>query len=621
MNKKTKEILKRLNQDKLQRHFSFNREHLNEKERTVEIAFSSETTVQRWFGGEILGHKSNEIRMDFLSSGSAPLLMDHNSKDQIGVIEKAHIDSDLKGRATVRFGKSKRAEEMFQDVKDGIRKNISVGYKVHDMTRVEEDVYRMTDWEPNEISLVSVPADTNVGIGRNEDKLSLYNINEETQGEVEMPPKDVQKAFENNADKTQTRSNDSSEVKIDTESITNEVRKQEVERINQIRSLSCDHNVPELGDKAIRDGISLNKFQSSILDYFKTDTVRHSEPQLVGLNKKESENFSLLRALDAIASGDWSKAGFEREASKEAGRLMGKEASKNSFFIPNDIAWNQGKRATQVAGTDNAGGYLVPDVHRADLFIEALQNSLVLNDLGATFLTGLNGNISIPALESGISAGWIGENANATEGAPVWGERTLSEKTISSYMPLSRKILRQSNPSIENLIRQEMIFAIAQGIQKAALEGSGVGNEPLGLLNLSGVNAVTFAALGNPTFKELVEMETSIDVDNALMGNLSYLSTTAIKGYLKTLKIDAGSGIMALNNNELNGHRFRGINGLTANTAYFGNWRDMLIGQFGSIEVLADRVTRSGQMDISMFADMDVAFRHAQSFVIGNGGV
>ncbi|MCJ8346899.1 phage major capsid protein, partial [bacterium] len=241
--------------------------------------------------------------------------------------------------------------------------------------------------------------------------------------------------------------------------------------------------------------------------------------------------------------------------------------------------------------------------------------------LCATVLTGLDGDIDIPALEAGVSAGWIAENGDATEGAPVWGQRKLSEKTVTSYMPLTRKILNQSSPQVEGIIRNQMMLAIALEIQRAALEGSGVANQPLGLKNLTGINSVSFAALGKPTFKELVEMESVVEADNALVGNMSYLTTTAIKGHLKTEKIDAGSGIMTLTGNQANGYNLRGVNGISSNQVYFGNWADMIIAQFGSVEILSNRVTRNGQLDISIFSDVDIAFKHPQSFVVGNGGI
>lgn len=133
--------------------------------RTVELSFSSEEPVARWEGLEILDHAPGSIRTERLQNG-APLLMDHNTRDQIGVVESVKFGSDRKGRAVVRFSRSTRADDIYRDVVDGIRVNVSVGYLIHETRKEGEDSYRVTDWEPYEISIVSVPADATVGVGR-----------------------------------------------------------------------------------------------------------------------------------------------------------------------------------------------------------------------------------------------------------------------------------------------------------------------------------------------------------------------------------------------------------------------------------------------------------------------
>ena len=119
------------------RDASFVRESVNVDERTVELSFSSEEPCQRWWGNEILDHGLTSVRLQRLNTGG-PLLVSHSSGDQVGVIVKASIGSDRKGRASVRFGKSARASEIFQDVQDGIRQNVSVGYRIHSMVLESE---------------------------------------------------------------------------------------------------------------------------------------------------------------------------------------------------------------------------------------------------------------------------------------------------------------------------------------------------------------------------------------------------------------------------------------------------------------------------------------------------
>ena len=153
----------------LYRSAEFERAAVDAERRTVRLSFSSEEPVERWFGYEILDHSPGSVDLSRIKAGGA-LLVDHDTGDQVGVVEEASVGADRKGRATVRFGTSARANEIFQDVKDGIRRLVSVGYRVSKLVteKVEKEVefLRAMQWTPLEISLVSVPADITVGVGR-----------------------------------------------------------------------------------------------------------------------------------------------------------------------------------------------------------------------------------------------------------------------------------------------------------------------------------------------------------------------------------------------------------------------------------------------------------------------
>ncbi|WP_172684282.1 HK97 family phage prohead protease, partial [Desulfosarcina cetonica] len=150
------------------RTYDLDRRKIDEKRRTVPLAFSSEEPCRRWFGDEILSHDPADVDMSFLSAGKAPLLKDHDADCQIGVVQSARLEGD-KGRAVVRFSKRPEAEDEFQDVIDGIRTCVSVGYYVTERKLVREQdgvkTYRCK-WCPVEISTTSIPADQTVGVGR-----------------------------------------------------------------------------------------------------------------------------------------------------------------------------------------------------------------------------------------------------------------------------------------------------------------------------------------------------------------------------------------------------------------------------------------------------------------------
>ena len=152
------------------RSLEIRQDDIKDEDRSVALSFSSEEPGQRMQGLEILDHSRGAARMERINNG-APLLWNHDPDEQIGVVDMATIGDDKRGHAVVRFGKGPKAQEIFQDVKDGIRKLVSFGYRIHEVTDVErskegENSYRVTDWEPFEISLVSIPMDTTVGVGR-----------------------------------------------------------------------------------------------------------------------------------------------------------------------------------------------------------------------------------------------------------------------------------------------------------------------------------------------------------------------------------------------------------------------------------------------------------------------
>jgi len=160
---------------------------------SIELAFSSEAPVDRWWGREVLDHSPGAMRMSRLSDG-APLLLQHDPDRQIGVIECARIDQDRIGRAVVRFSSGALGREIAQDVADGIRTKVSVGYIVHDMQRDERggddetETYRVTDFEPMEISIVSIPADSSVGVGRNQPETVMQDEMNTPAGETPANP-------------------------------------------------------------------------------------------------------------------------------------------------------------------------------------------------------------------------------------------------------------------------------------------------------------------------------------------------------------------------------------------------------------------------------------------------
>lgn len=180
---------------------------INKEERTVDVSFSSEEPVERWFGTEILDHKSSSVDLNRLNNGAA-VLEDHGG-GQIGVVEFAEI-KEGRGFAKLRFSQNGQGANVFQDIEDGIRRNISFGYQLNDLTLEKEEkgknpVYRSNSWTPFEISVVGTPADTTIGVGRSS----------EDSNEIE-----VDDSFRDLTDKTTTGDNEKDLIKKEKEKET-----------------------------------------------------------------------------------------------------------------------------------------------------------------------------------------------------------------------------------------------------------------------------------------------------------------------------------------------------------------------------------------------------------------
>tara|TARA_R110002096_G_scaffold429743_2_gene642926 strand:- start:672 stop:2459 length:1788 start_codon:yes stop_codon:yes gene_type:complete len=586
----------------LNRHYNFERKNVDEDARTITLSFSSEAPVERWFGTEVLSHSPESVDLTRLKSKAA-LLANHDLNDQIGVVEKATIENG-RGIATVRFSKSDRGETFFQDCLDGIRTGVSVGYVIEEMEEKSERVFEATRWMPHEISIVSTPADISVGVSRS-DAVRGDNLTRIINLIKEFPKMEDQK--------------------IDIELIKNEAReaalKDEQTRVRTINEMAKDAPyLRELADKAMNEGFALDHFQREAFEAAKKELARKPEsapviasPFNIDLGKREKESYSLLRAISASASGDWSKAGLEKDISDTIGQRSG-NASQGGFYMPSDMQWGQ---RDLTVGTNNAGGFLVGTDHDGASFIDALRAAMVTTQLGARVMSNLQGNVAIPKLATGTSTYWVAEDGAPTEGQPVFASVSLTPKNLASFVQISRNLLVQSDPSVEAVIQDDITKSIAVAIDAAALAGTGSSNQPTGILATTGIGSVAFASAGAPSFSEIVSIESAISADNAMGANMAFVTTPALAGTLKTTTKDSGSGRFVSEDNSIMGYSVNPTSSMTANTILLGDFSQLMIAQFGAIEVITDRNAQTGQLTLGLHVMVDIGLRHAPSFAKG----
>jgi HK97 family phage major capsid protein len=579
------------------RAMAFEDKVIDKDARRVKIAVSSEEPVERSFGIEILDHKPGSIDLSFLNSGRAPLLLDHDPTKQIGVVESVALDGSARRlRATVRFGRNGLAKEVFDDVDDGIRANISVGYQINKLDKEGKETYRATSWMPMEVSIVSIPADRTVGVGRSA-------ADDLTTSIPATPIKEAKMA------------------EFDLDAVKAEAARAAAKDAAEMIRLGASHNKRDLADKAIAAGRSLAEFRGELLEAIGNKPL---ETANIGLTQKEVRKFSLMAAIRAMANPTdfraQEEARFEFEASAAAQRAAGVDAK--GLMIPGDVLRSWAKRDLN---TTDDSSVIAQDFRGGD-FIDVLRNASSVMQAGATMLTGLKGNVAIPKKATASAAGWIStEGGAASESEPTFGQVTMTPKTLGAFTDITRLMMMQSSPDIEALVRDDLSRAIALAIDLGGLQGSGSSGQPTGVKNTSGVNKPTSFAAATPTFAEVVALETAVAEDNALLGNLAYILPASMYGALKTTAKASGQGLFVVEQpgNTINGYRAIVSNQVTSGDLFFGNFADLLIGMYGGLDILVDPYTSSntGTVRIRALQTVDVAVRHAVSFAYNNDGV
>lgn len=589
----------------------------------VTFPLSSEEPYRRWDGNEILVHTASAIDLEFLNSGNAPLLDNHNTyssvRNVIGVIERAWI-SKKRIYVSVRFSKSDNAQAIKADVEDDIIRNVSIGYSVLKVERDEEsDDYRVIKWRPFEASLVTVPADTTVGLGRS------VTIRQE----AKVMSKDAKNAPDGDT-----------KLKMP-DPLTDEQRAEALQTsIDEITELAKTHNIGDIArayiEGAVRRGDQpkIEVFRGIARANIPEGTPLRNED--IGLTNGEREKFSVRKFLLATSSRttaqDEENAAFELEAVSAAGA-----GAKGQYKMPTDImaTWGEfqvdGVRSVQFrnpmgVGTGAGGNSLQanPNVqtidHLSGRFIDNLRNALVLGRLGLTVLDGLDSNVEIPGGDVNAQAFWLGsEDADAAETAVSFRKIGLSIHTVGNYIDLTRNFLLQSTIAVEAYCRAQLLTAVAEEVDRVGFYGSGAAGQPEGLANITGIGAVTFAG-GTPTRDDLIDMRTAVASTNR-PGTLSMVGNTAMAGDLMKTKVDAGSGqfLMTTEGRVTTGNPYAETNQIVDGDLFGGIYNDYMMGTWGSLEL--DRSTEakflSGGIRLRTLLSVDFALSRVGSIVLG----
>jgi HK97 family phage major capsid protein len=582
------------------RSLTMRKEDGNAGDRTVTLAFASEEPVERGYGIEILSCDPAHVDLSRMLDG-APLLCDHDVSEQIGVVESATVDADRKCRAVVRFSKGEDGEEMLQDVLDGIRRKCSVGYEVTQLVDRRERADGVTEfvwaWKPYEISLTAVPADNTVGVGRSAEAVAK---SQETE---------VQKVH--NIEVKETR-------KMETE-ITGERA-----RTGEILALGQHHKMTEEAHKAVAEGASADQFRAQVLKTMEARVAEAQKPQTIGMNQQEVRNYSMVRAINALANGQ-PLTGMEKECHEAMLKDGKKTRSGLSFMVPADVIIDRNFSSGQILTTPaNQGGYAVQTNVLGGSFVDILRNKMVLSKLGVTMLTGLTGDVLIPGKLAKGAIGWVAEGSATNLDAFTFRQIPLIPKTIRGAQAFSRKMLIQSSVDVESLVRQDLAASIGVELDRVGLAGSGIGAEPKGILNFASVGSSTTTGASGLTYTIACELETAVANANADMGSMAFVTNAKVRGKARTTLKTSGAtnsvmlweAMQALYPCEVTNNVPATLGSGNKSALIFGAFDQLLIGLWSGQEIVVDPYSRSlyGEVQIVCFQEADVNARHEAAF-------
>ena len=598
----------------------------DDETRSVEVIGATEnpTQIYDWDHGLV----DEVLLMDGLEiSKQMPLLNAHSRYSTASVLGSYRDlkieDGQLLGRAY--FSESESAADAALKVKEGHITDFSIGYRVIESEWVpagqekkiagrsfKGPVLVTTRARAKELSVVPIGADE-FAKARSEKK-PIETI--ETRKESTVTPEEkaaLEAKIRSDLEK-EYQSKNKDEIEKRTAAATDNIR--------EIIALGDSHGMQEDATRFINEDKTADQFRQFVLDKMseRGNKAVETDGADLGLSKKERKQFNFLNVIRALShpgnKAYQEAAGFEFECSRAIEEATRRTAK--GCFVPTDVLRHDMTRdmSTQTLA---AGGALVADQLATGSFIETLENTMVVKALGAIMLRDLVGDLSIPKQTGGATAYWIGEGDDIPESQQALGQVALRPKGVGAFTDLTRKFMLQSSIDAEMFVRSDLALRLALAIDLAAMAGTGASGQPLGILNTTGIGTVTLATANTPTFAETVDIETEIATDNALVGNLAYASSATIAGKMKQTEKAANTARYVLEDGMVNGYRYLMSNQVTAKYLLFGNWRDLVIGEWSGVDINVDTATlsKSGGVRIVVIQDVDVAVRHAESFAYG----
>lgn len=577
--------------------------------RTVDIVFATDEVVSQPFGKEKL--ELSGVNMRRLDTGTAPVLNQHNIREQIGVVERAEIRNG-QGVATVRFSRNPEADAIYQDIQDGIRSNFSVGYDIEDFSIVD-DIFVITKWTPFEISVVSVPADPNALIQRGfatEKEKSIMNE------PVKNPTLDDYIKIGTEFNQVDLAVEMFREKKS-LDELKEAVEAKRAEEVDAMLAHGQETDNVLLSIQYVREKKTLGELKQAVADggQISNEDVPEVEPA-----SDATRDFSLADLVHNILEPASERGQELHQELKDltADAKRDGHRSRGGLIIPhNRFGIKQATRDLTTASS--SGGNLIGETVLSSEFVEALRAENHATRM-ATILPNLSGDVGVPIESTAPTAQWVAEAGAASESDPTIGQATLAPKVIIGYTEVTRSLLAQASTDAEVIVRRALTRSIATVLEKAIFTGSGSNGQPTGLSGLSGISSTTYTNGGDPTLANGLNVIKELDDDSVPEDRRAWIANPGIRAeYRKVGQVSTSGTIPAWYNQrflDYPAYVSANLPSTGKGTAYLADWSQVIIGLWSNVEILVNPYAKdaNGLVRITAWQLADVDFGQVKAF-------
>ncbi|MFJ5438094.1 phage major capsid protein [Pectobacterium brasiliense] len=537
-------------------------------DRTVMLSFSSETPVEREINGqiynEILLHGMQNVDLRRLQNDAA-LLFNHDFDSLIGMVESVSIDVDKVGRALVRFSEYGLGQEKYNQVQEGILNKVSVGYEINDYEFRGNDLL-ITRWTPYEVSLVSVPADDNVGVGRSIE--SDDEVLEYIKNNLELLKK-LQDHEDESTDESVTDNDVSTEPEQETSTESEEINKEET-RIHEIISVGKVFGIEQ---KIVQEAINNKK------------SVEEFKRQMTFKEEIKMENFSLQNTIRSLITGE---------------RAAG-EYNNHGVVLP--------VSALQRTSTSpSSGGTLIQNTIQYDSFIDVVRQNSVLKNFPVKVFSGLegDGNLELPMLYDDFTAGsgFVDEDTAAVDSNAQFQNIVLTPRTFTTGVYLTR-LLQKSTVAAERYLTETIISGSAEKIERA-------------VFNKIMVNALKEnIKVADLTYERITKLIGDIGDMKVSSDKLSIVMSPSLKAKLKTINITPEQFLIDRDNRMLGIPVYEYVFAAADRDQFIiGDFSQVVLAEWSQLAIDRDDTTSraKGGVHLRVFADVDFNITRPEYF-------